>query len=108
MQKKYSDDIVAITLNIDHDEEDAAPTAEIKKKVLDKLLEKNIGVFNVMSSEPFGDVLDRHQLFSLPAALVYDRDGKLHKKFEGDVSFENQVDPFIAEMLKTAGKTSKD
>jgi thiol:disulfide interchange protein len=56
----------------------------------------------------FDSVLDRHELFSLPAALIYDADGKLHKKLEGAVSYEKQVQPLIAEMLKASTFTSAD
>lgn len=99
LQKKYPNDLVAITLDIDHDE-DGAPTQKLQDEVLAKLKELKMNVTNVMSSDVTGDVLDRHELFSIPAALIYDRDGKLHQKFEGDLSYEKQVEPLIAEMLK--------
>lgn len=99
MQKKYPNDVVAIALNLDHDKADALPEDTLQKEVLDMLVELNLEVTNVMSSDTYEDVLARHDMFSLPAAIVYDRDGNEFRKFEGNLSYEKQVFPLIAEML---------
>ncbi len=102
MQKKYPNELVTISLNLDHDEANVPPPEELQKEVRDKLVELKLEITNVMSSEAYEDVLARHDMFSLPAAIVYDRDGKEFRKFEGDLSYEEQVFPLIAEMLSAS------
>ena len=98
MQKSYPDDVVVISLNVDHEQEGGAPSDELRKDVLAKLSDLKLQTINVMSSDAYDDVLARHDLFSLPAAIVYDRDGKLLKVFEGDLSYEKQIFPLLAEL----------
>lgn len=104
MQKKYPQTVKAISLNVDHDEE-GEPSAKLQKEVLDKLIELNLEVTNVMSSTVYDDVLDQRDLFSLPAALVFDTDGRLLEKFDGGFSYEKDIIPLIE---KTLAGTSFD
>ncbi|MDA1251560.1 MAG: hypothetical protein O2820_20315 [Planctomycetota bacterium] len=99
MQKKYPQTVKAISLNVDHDEE-GEPSQELQKEVLDKLTELNLNVTNILSSTIFDDVLDRRDIFGVPAALVFSADGKLLKKFDGGFSYEEDVIPLIEETLK--------
>ncbi len=99
MQKKYTDDVVTISLNLDHDQPNELPPKDLQDEVLEKLVELKLEIANVMSSEDYENALARHDMFSLPAAIIYDRDGKEFRKFEGDLSYEKQVFPLIAEML---------
>lgn len=99
MQKDYPDDVVSIALNVDHNEEDTAPTDELQQEVLAILTERNMETTNVICSTPFDTMLDKYELFSLPAAIVFDRDGKKLEVFEGDLNYEKQVFPLIKQQL---------
>lgn len=98
MQEKYPETVKAISLNVDHDE-DGEPSEELQKKVLDKLTELNLKVTNVLSKTVFDDVMDQREIFSLPAALVFGADGKLLEKFDGGVSYEEDIIPLVEKTL---------
>lgn len=98
MQKQFPEDVVAISLNLDHDTGEE-PAADLQADVRKKLTELEMTTTNVMSSTVFDDVLEHFDLFSLPAAIVFDRDGSRLKTFEGDVSYEKQVIPLIEETI---------
>lgn len=99
LQEKYSDDVAAISLNLDHTEGNVADEAA-RKKVLAKLTELKMNTINVMSSETRSDVLGEQGLFGIPAVIVYDRNGKFHKCFDGEgFNFELQIFPLIEVMV---------
>ncbi len=101
MQKQYPDDVVAISLNLDHDDDDMPPDDELQTEVRDKLVELNLAVTNVMSTDSYDEVTSHHDLFSLPAALIYNAEGQLIRKFDGDLNYEKAVFPLVAELLGT-------
>jgi thiol-disulfide isomerase/thioredoxin len=98
LQEKFPDDVVAISLNLEHND-DVAADENLRKKVLAKLTELNMKTVNVVSSTSQNDVLDSHGLFSLPAAIVYDGEGEFLKCFDGDLDFESQIVPLVEETL---------
>ena len=98
MREKYPETVKAISLNVDHDE-DGGPSEELQKKVLDKLTELNLKVTNVLSKTVFDDVMDQREIYSLPAALVFGADGKLLEKFDGGVSYEEDIIPLVEKTL---------
>jgi hypothetical protein len=100
VQKKLSKkDVVAISLNLDCGVESPL-TEKLKKEVLDKLIELNMHCENVMSSATFDEVAEKLEFPYLPAALVYSRDGKLLKRFEGEFTYADDVIPFVAQTVK--------
>ncbi len=103
MQKDHPDDVVSIALNVDHNEEDAVPTEELQQEVLAILSERNMETTNVICSTPFDTMLDKYELFSLPAAIIFDREGKKLEVFEGDLNYEKQVFPLIEKQLSPDG-----
>ncbi len=103
MQKDHPDDVVSIALNVDHNEEGTAPTDELEKEVLAILTERNMETTNVICSTPFDTMLERYELFSLPAAIIFDREGRKLEVFEGDLNYEKQVFPLIEQQLSPDG-----
>ena len=93
---------MTISLNLDHDQANALPPKGLQDEVLEKLVELKLEITNVMSSEAYESVLARHDMFSLPAAIVFNRDGREFRKFEGDLSYKEQVFPLIAQMLSAS------
>lgn len=106
MQNRYPEDVVAISLNLDH-EEGEEPTPELRDEVQAKLTELKITATNVMSVATFDAALEHFDLFSLPAAIVFDRDGKALKVFEGDLSYDAQIFPLLEEVIGP-GETDPD
>ena len=101
MQKQYPDDVVAISLNLDHDSGDE-PADDLQADVRGKLTELKMTTTNVMSSTVFDEVLEHFDLFSLPAAVIFDRDGSRLKTLEGDLSYEKQIFPLVEELTGDA------
>ena len=66
---------MTISLNLDHDQPNELPPKDLQDEVLEKLVELKLEIANVMSSEDYENALARHDMFSLPAAIIYDRDG---------------------------------
>ena len=99
MQKDHPTDVVSIALNVDHNEEDAAPTDELQQEVLAILTERNMETTNVICSTRFETMLNKYELFSLPAAIIFDREGNKLEVFEGDLNYEKQVFPLIEKQL---------
>ncbi len=55
---------------------------------------------NVISSDPIDGVLSDFDVFSLPAVLVFNPQGELHKRFDGAVSYPEQVFPEVEQLLQ--------
>ena len=100
MQEKYPTQVQAISWNLDHDDPDIQTPAPLKQEVLEKLVELKLNCQNVIAADAIDDVLERHDIFGVPATLVYGRDGKLLKKFEGAFSYKQDVFPFVEMALK--------
>ena len=103
MQNEYPDDVVAISLNLDHDS-GKKPADDLQADVRKKLTELEMTTTNIMSSTVLDEVLEHFDLFSLPAAIVFDREGGRLQTFEGDLSYEKQIFPLL-EALTGADKT---
>jgi hypothetical protein len=67
-------------------------------------LEKQKATFaNVLSSTPDSDLYEKLDIPSIPAVFVYDRDGKLAKRFgggQGDFTYEKDITPFVEQLLQ--------
>ena len=83
-----------ITLNVDFDDE-GEPSPELIDSVKSMLAKQNVRVETLMSSDPFESVLEEYDIFSLPAAVLFDQDGNQIKRFEGIFSYATDVAPFI-------------
>jgi thiol-disulfide isomerase/thioredoxin len=107
LQKKYPKDVVTISFNLDND-----GTEDLKKTVLPgalKTLKKinAVGVRNVVSSDTDEQAYKLTKLDSVPAILVFDRKGKLHKRIDvnsaggKDVSYEKHVNPVVEQLVNS-------
>lgn len=99
LQKKFPERVAAVTLNVDHDDADSEPSAELRQDVLLKLADLGAQGINIIATDAHEDVLAHHDLFAVPAVLVYGRDGKLLRKFEGEYTYEDDVVPVVEEAL---------
>ena len=102
MQEQYRDQIVAISWNLDHDADDGQPSESLQEQVLAKLVALKLSCLNVVSSDPIYEVQSHFDVLALPAVLIYDSEGKLAQKFEGEISYDADVAPFVATLLKRA------
>ena len=91
---------MAIAWNLDHTAAESPPDKSLQDLVQKKIVSLNLNCENVISSDPISSVLEHHEIFALPAVLVYGSDGALAKKFEGAFTYEKDVSPFVAGLLK--------
>ncbi|MCA8960315.1 MAG: hypothetical protein KDC38_07370 [Planctomycetes bacterium] len=99
LQESRSQDTVAITLDVDFDG-GTDVDAQLMRRVAAKLSARvpavrSPGHRHWMSSDPTSAVLEKYGAFALPAVLIFDREGKLAKRFEGKFTYEKDVIPFV-------------
>ncbi len=102
LQEQYPDRLHAISLNVDFNDSEGVPPAELKHQVATLLSKMDVACENVLCSDPMDDVLRELDLFSLPAAIIYDAQGKLHRRFDGDVDYAEGILPAVAELLTSS------
>jgi hypothetical protein len=85
LHKKYRGDVACISLSLDNQGLGKVETI-VEKHVKPFLQEKRATFDNVVTREEAEEVLKKLDLATIPAVLVYDREGKLHKKFTNDVA----------------------
>jgi thiol-disulfide isomerase/thioredoxin len=106
LQKKYPKHVVTISFNLDND-----GTEDIKKTVLPRVLKtlksvKAVEVRNIVSKETDEQTYKLTRLTSVPSILVFDQQGKLHKRIDvnsaggKDVSYEKHVVPVVEKLVK--------
>ncbi|HUG90479.1 MAG TPA: redoxin family protein [Planctomycetaceae bacterium] len=86
MQQTFGrDDVACIAVNCDYDGIKTKPPAYYRDRVVAFLREQDAGILdNVLLDTPLIDFLDQIGLASSPAIYVYDRSGKLAKRFDND------------------------
>ena len=89
LQKKFSDTVHTISLNVDHDKDDGAPPQDLQDEALEMLREKQISTENVICSGECDTVLESLDIVSLPAVVVYNQEGKLHKLFADEFTYDD-------------------
>jgi thiol-disulfide isomerase/thioredoxin len=108
LQRVYRDRVACISVNIDYTGLEDQPPEASQEKVLTFLRQQQATFQNVISSDPDQVVLSTLQVSSIPAVLVYDRQGELRKQFVnqdgeyGDEGFEYQADiiPVVDRLLE--------
>ena len=106
MQKKLGRDRLAcISLSFDY--EGIGKPADVRPKVLKFLESQQATLDNVLCSEESDVLYRRLKLTSVPAVFVYDRAGKLVKRFdnedastEADAFSYEQVESLVVELLE--------
>ena len=106
LHKKHNpEDLACISLSFDY--EGIGSPEQTKPKVLDFLKSQGATFDNVLSQDE-SDVLYRKlELASVPAVFVYDRDGKLVKRFDNEKAASEaeaftyqQVDELVEQLLQ--------
>lgn len=99
-QETYGTDRLAcISINCDYDGIAGKPPAYYRDHVQRFLKSSRATFQNVMLNIPFIDFLDQIRLSSTPAILVYDRDGKLVRRFDNDNS-TSESDDFTMQQVQ--------
>lgn len=110
LQKRFPDDVVCISFDCDYIGARNKPLAYYRERVLKNLVsQKAEGLINVICTIAADELFQKIDVDSIPAVYVYDRTGKLAKRFdnrtpaggtEEGISYETQIDPLVAELVK--------
>lgn len=100
LHERYGDRVHGISLNVDYEGDEEGPSEQLVEKIVSKLKQLNITCENVIASDAIDEVLSEFDIFSLPAVLIYDAQSELHKRFDGSVSYEEQVIPAVKQLLE--------
>jgi thiol-disulfide isomerase/thioredoxin len=109
LHKNYPKDVVCVSFNIDYVGIKSKPPEYYRSKV-EKFLKKREASFpNFLCSVDSIEIFDQLDLNSIPAVLVFGKDGELGKRFDDTLlkpgkqeafSYQHDINPFIAALLK--------
>lgn len=110
MQQRHPDDVVCISFDCDYIGAKNKAVGHYRDRVLKQLTGQHAEkLINGMSTVAADELFEKLDIDSIPAVYVYDRTGKLSKRFDnrtpaGDsedgISYEKQIDPLVANLLK--------
>jgi thiol-disulfide isomerase/thioredoxin len=105
LQKKHPEQLACISLSFDY--EGIGKPQELVPKVLRFLKSQRAAFDNVVSNEESDALYRKFKLVSVPAVFVYDREGRLVKRFdnenaktEADAFTYEQVGALVEQLLK--------
>ena len=107
LSKRWPNDVVCLSYNVDYIGQKSKPVETYLPKVqgfLEK--QKSTSVVNLISSEADSDVFEKLEIASIPVVMLFDREGKLLKKFteansgEDGLTYESDIIPAIEAALK--------
>ena len=99
------DKLACISLSFDY--EGIGQPEDVRERVLSFLRSQGATFDNVMSNEDSDALYRKFKLNSVPAIFVYDRSGKLRKRFVDEGAYE-QVRPLVAELIQESPDNSSE
>ena len=109
LQKKYGKKIVCVSFNLDYAGIKSKPPIYYRPRVEQFLQSRNAEFRNIMSTVDAIEVFDSLKLNSIPAVLVYGKDGKLAKRFDESLlqdgeeeafTYEEDINPFVQKLME--------
>jgi len=110
MQQRHGDDAVCVSFDCDFIGAKNKPVDYYRERVVKALTElKAETIVNLMSNVAADELFQLMDLDSIPAVYVFDREGKLSKRFDNrtpagggveGISYEKQIAPLVAELVK--------
>ncbi len=108
LAKKYPEKVACISLNIDYIGLKSKPPESYLSKIQEFLERQQATIINLASSERDEQILAKYEVSSMPAILIYDAQGKLHKTFtdsntgEDGLTYAGDVIPVVEELLSSS------
>jgi thiol-disulfide isomerase/thioredoxin len=109
LHEEHPDDVVCVSLNLDFYGSD---TPEELREPARKILADNAATLkNFLSSTPDSQVYEKLEVAAVPVVFVYDRDGKLAKRFDNEkneygkegFTYKDHIAPFVKELIGAKG-----
>jgi len=104
LQKTFGEKAACVSLNCDYDGIPDKPPKYYRDNVLKFLRKQNATFDNVLLTMPFLAFLNKIKLESTPAVLVYDRSGKLVKRFDNDKAVKEADEFTMKQVTALVGK----
>jgi thiol-disulfide isomerase/thioredoxin len=107
LQKDHPDNVACISVDANYSGVESEPPESFQEEVLEFLLKQEAKFQNVICSDPDTELFDKVGIASIPAVLVYDREGTLQKKFTNDdqeygdegFTYEDHIVPLVEQLL---------
>lgn len=106
LQERLGDKVACISFNTDYTGAKNEPPESLRTRVLDFLRTQKARFFNVLSSDPNEEFYTKIELGGPPAVFVYDRQGKLVKRFDNsqvpktpEFTYAADVAPLVERLL---------
>jgi len=107
LHQEHPQTVTCISVNLNYDGTADSPPESHLTSVLEFLKKQDATFVNVVCSDPDSDVYDMIDLSSIPAVYVYDKAGKLRKRFDNERSdygdegftYEKHVIPLVDQLL---------
>ncbi len=106
IHEQFSEDVVCMSFNLNYiGVEDETPES-MRDQVLPFLKSRKAFFENMISSDPDHVVMEKISLASIPAVMVFGRDGELVKRFDNDqglygegFTYQGHVVPLVRELV---------
>ncbi len=110
LQKLHGDKVVCASFSLDYTGAKGGPSEKLQAQVLDVLQRLGVATTNFLSSDKDEAVTAAIDVAAIPAAMVYDRAGNMHKLFtndqgaygKGGYTYQKDVYPVVAELVGKA------
>ncbi|MCA9114679.1 MAG: TlpA family protein disulfide reductase [Planctomycetaceae bacterium] len=107
LQQMLGDRVVCVTVSLDYFGGGKGPSAELQQEVLKVLRQQKLQSINLISSTPDETIYTRLDLGSVPAVLVYSREGKLVHRFDNEedkygekgFTYDGHILPYVRDLL---------
>lgn len=107
LNQKHPDQLAGASLSVDYYGGPGSSPDEVVPRVRKFLESQNATMANFVSTDPDESVLKEVGVSAIPIALVYDRQGKLHKLFTNDnneygptgFTYEAHIEPVVEQLL---------
>jgi thiol-disulfide isomerase/thioredoxin len=106
LQERFGDKVACMSFDTDYTGAKDEPPESFRKNALAFLTTQKAHLFNVLSSDPNEEFFDKIHLGGPPAVFVYDRDGKLVKRFDNsrvpkvpEFTYKSDVIPLVERLL---------
>lgn len=109
IHREQNKDIVCVSFNVDYAGIKKKPPETYRPRVEEFLRREKADCINFLCTDAADEVFQSLELSSIPAVYVYDRTGRLAKRFDGSLlegdeeeafTYKDDIDPFLAELLK--------
>lgn len=107
LQHQFPDKVACISVNLNYDGSADAPPESHRVEVLRFLTKQRAGFQNVICSDPDEKMYTQLNLGAVPAIYVYDKQGKVHTRFDNDTgeygaegfTYKKHVIPLVEKII---------